>query len=66
MFVTAWNKFQIHNYTCFFVLMNVYVVQFVCMNVCVQKFVFGQFSLYLFVRKLLLEIESTGTTTNFG
>ena len=52
MFVTARIKLHIHNYTCFFVCMYVYVVQFVCMNVCTLQFVFGLFSLYLFVRKL--------------
>ena len=52
MFVTARIKLHMHNCTCFFVCMYVYVLQFVCMNVCTLQFVFGLFSLYLFVRKL--------------
>ena len=52
MFVTARNKLYKNNYTCFFVRINVYVVQFVFMNVGVLKFVIDLFSLYLFVRKL--------------
>ena len=52
MLVTARIKLHMHNCTCFFVCMYVYVLQFVCMNVCSLQFVFGLFSLYLFVRKL--------------
>ena len=52
MLVTARIELHMHNCTCFFVCMYVYVVQFVCMNVCTLQFVFGLFSLYLFVRKL--------------
>ena len=52
MLVTARIKLHMHNYTCFFVCMYVYVFQFVSMNVCTLQFVFGLFSLYLFVRKL--------------
>ena len=41
-----------HNCTCFFVCIYVYVVLFVRMNACTLQFVFGLFSLYLFVCKL--------------
>ena len=67
MLVTARIKLHMHNYTCFFVCMYVYVVQFVSMNVCTLQFVFGLFSLYLFVRQLQsLRLKAPAGLRNIG